>query len=77
MLVPLAGRSGPGETRHGDWLAPRLLPSLLALEIPTTRRQTEDHRGDSRSDPTLSSRESGLGSPEDPRRVVEARVHCL
>jgi putative transposase len=65
MLVPLAKCPGPGETRHRDWLAPRRLPSLLALEIPATRRQTEDQRGNSRSDPTLSSRESGLGSPED------------
>ena len=77
MLVPLAGRPGPGETRHRGRLASRRLPSLLALAIPAARRPTEDYRGDSRSDPTLSAREPGLGSAEDPRRAVEARVRCL
>ena len=64
MLVPLAGCPGPGETRHRDWLAPRRLPSLLALAIPATRRQAEDYRGDSLSDPTLGAREPGLGAPK-------------
>jgi len=45
----------------------------LALVISATRRTTEDHRGDSRSDPTLGARESGMGSPEDPRRASETR----
>jgi putative transposase len=36
----------------------------LALAISATRRTTEDHRGNSRSDPTLGARESRLGSPE-------------
>src|SRR6266496_1892384 len=67
MLVPQAGRPGPGETRDRGRLAPRRLPSLLALAIPAARLPTEDYRGD-------SPREPGLGSPEDPRRVVEARV---
>jgi hypothetical protein len=48
MLVPLAGRPGPGETRHRGRLAPRRLRSLLALAIPATRRGrpkiTEDIR---------------------------------
>jgi hypothetical protein len=67
VLVPLDGRPGPGETRHRGRLASRRLPSLLALAIPATRRTTEDHRGDSRSDPTIGTREPGLGCPEDPR----------
>ena len=64
VLVPLEGRPGPGETRHRDRLAPRRLPSLLALAIPATRRMTEDHRGDSRSDPTIGARELALGAPK-------------
>jgi hypothetical protein len=68
MLVPLAARPGPGETRHRGWLAPRRLPSLLALAIPATRRPTEDYRGDSRSDPTLSAR-TRIG---EPRRSTES-----
>ena len=35
----MAGRPGPGETRHRDWLAPRRLPSLLALAIPVRDSQ--------------------------------------
>jgi hypothetical protein len=36
----------------------------LALTIPATRRPTEDHRGDSCSDPTIGAREPGLGTPK-------------
>jgi hypothetical protein len=63
VLAPLDGRPGPRETRYRDRLAPHRLPVLLALAISATRRTTEDHRGDSRSDPTLGARESGLGEP--------------
>jgi hypothetical protein len=50
-LVPLDGRPTPRETRYRRRLAPRRLPVLLALAIPTARWTTEDHRGDSRSPP--------------------------
>ena len=52
---PPAGRPDRGETRHRGRLAPRRLPFVLALAIPATRRPAEDRRGDSSSDPTLSS----------------------
>ena len=68
------------QTPEGLWVKVMMMfgaPPLLALAIPAARRPTEDHRRDSRSDPTLSAREPGLGSPEDPRRAVEARVRRL
>src|SRR5580698_3390552 len=77
VLVPLGGRPGPGEARHRGRLAPRRLPSLLALAIPATRRTTEDHRGDSHSDPTIGAREPELGSSKDSRRASETRFRCL
>src|SRR5258705_2343528 len=77
VLAPPDGRAGPRETRYRDRLAPHRLPVLLALAISATLRTTEDHRGDSRSDPTLGARESGLGSPEDPRRASETRPRCF
>jgi hypothetical protein len=64
VLVPLYGRPGHREARHRDRLAPRRLPPLLALAIPAAGRPTEDHRGDSRSDPTLGAREPELGAPK-------------
>jgi hypothetical protein len=43
QVAPLGGRPATGEPRHRDRLAPRRVPSLLALAIPATRRTTEDH----------------------------------
>jgi hypothetical protein len=64
------------KTRHRHRLAPRRVPSLLALAIPPAGRPTEGHRGDSRSDPAIGATEPGLGSPENPWRAAEARVLC-
>src|SRR5262249_48045634 len=77
VLGPLDGRPGHRETRHCDRLAPHRLPALLALAIAATRGPAEDHRRNSRSDPTLGAREPGLGSAEDPRRTPETRLGRL
>jgi hypothetical protein len=63
--------------RDRDRLAPRRLPSLLALAIPATRWPTQDHRGDWGSDPSPGAREPGLGSPQDSRRASEAGIRRL
>src|SRR6266545_5621053 len=66
VLVPLDGLPGSREARHRDRLAPRRLPSLLALAISAAGRPSEHHRGDARSDPTLGAREpenQGWGAP--------------
>ena len=64
-LVSLGGCPRHRETRDCDRLASRWLSPLLALAVQATRRQAENHRRNSSSDPTLGGPESGVGSAED------------
>jgi len=77
VLVPLDDVLLLVKAQNRGRLAPRRLPSLLALAIPATRRETKGHRGDSRSDSTICAGESELGSSEDSRRASEARFRRL
>ena len=61
------------QTGDGDPLAPRWVPSLLALEITAVRRSTEDTRRDPPSHSGDERREPTLGSAADPRRAAQAR----
>src|SRR6266516_7481822 len=44
-------------------LASRWLPSVLALEIPVSRRPTKDPCGSARTDPADERRKSAVGAP--------------
>src|SRR5712664_4486579 len=67
---------GGGQPGNGDPLAPRRLPSLLALAIKASRWPAEDvTRG-----PTAHSRnehgEPAMGRAPDPRRTSQGRHRC-
>ncbi len=79
-VVPFGSRR-PGRSDHcqaGNCgpLAPCRLPSLLALEIKTTRWPAEDASGDSPAPPRDQYRESVLGCAADPWRTPQARHRC-
>src|SRR5438132_303830 len=55
-------------------LASRRLPSVLALEIPVSRRPTKDPCGSARTDPADERRKSAVGSAAHPWRAAQARL---
>ena len=67
---------GGDQPRNGDPLAPRRLPSLLALEIKTARWPAKDTGGDSPAHSRDEHREPALGRTADPRRTAQARHRC-
>jgi hypothetical protein len=75
-LILLASSREPRNARYGDPLAPRRLPSLLALEIEIARWSTEDTTGDSPAHSRHEYCEPALGCTADPRRTPHARHRC-
>ena len=65
-----AGRPEDCKAGDVDELAPRRLPSLLALEIPTARWPAEDNGGHSPPDPRDECRKPALGRTADTRRAA-------
>src|SRR5258708_6898971 len=61
---------------HGDPLAPRWVPSLLAPEITTPRWPAKDTGGHSPAHSRHERREPTLGSAADPRRAAQAWHRC-
>src|SRR6195256_5377803 len=71
-----AGRPEDCKVGDVDELAPRRLPSLLALEIPTARWPAEDSCGHPPPYPRDERRKPTLGCTADTRRVAQARHRC-
>ena len=71
-----AGRSEDYKAGDAAALAPRRLPSLLALEIPTARWSADDTGGHSPPHPRDECRKPALGRTPDTRRTAQARHRC-
>jgi len=76
MAPAVLGRPENSQAAHGDPLAPRRVPSLLALEITTARWPAEDTDGHSPAHSRHEHREPALGSTADPRRTAQAWHRC-
>jgi hypothetical protein len=74
--VAPVGRTENSQAADGDPLAPRWVPSLLALEITTARWPAKDTGGHSPAHPGHERREPALGSATDPRRTAQAWHRC-
>src|SRR6516225_4450807 len=70
------GRTENSQTADGDPLAPRWVPSLLALEITTAWWPAKDTGGHSPAHSRHERREPALGSTADPRRTAQAWHRC-
>src|SRR3989442_7527324 len=70
------GRNEHAQAADGDPLAPRRVPSLLALEITTARWSAKDTGGHSPAHSRHECREPALGSTADPRRTAQAWHRC-
>src|SRR6516225_2224198 len=70
------GRTENSQTADGDPLAPRWVPSLLALEISTAWWPAKDTGGHSPAHSRDERREPALGSTADPRRAAQAWHRC-
>ena len=66
-------RSSAGDS---DWLAPRGLPSLLALEIAAMRWTAEKATADTPAHSRHEHRKPTLGCAADPWRTPQARHRC-
>ena len=71
-----AGRSEDYKAGDAAALAPRWVPGLLALEVPTARRSADDTGGDSPPHSRDECRKPALGRTADTRRTAQARHRC-
>ena len=71
-----AGRSEDYKAGDVDTLAPRRLPSLLALEIPPARWPADDTGRHSPSHSRDECRKPALGRSANTRRTAQARHRC-
>ena len=67
---------GGGQPGNSDPLAPRRLPSLLALPIKASRWPAEDVTRDPTAHSRHEHREPAMGRTTDPRRTSQARHRC-
>ena len=71
-LDPLDRGLGHRPAPNGDPLAPRWVPTLLALAIAAPRRPAADRSKTDRLDPASVDREPNVGQPTHPGRVGQA-----
>src|SRR5438445_8696705 len=73
-VAAMVRRAAHRETGNRRPVASSRLSPLLALAIAAPHWPAEDQRGDSDLDPSPGRGECGLGSTEDPRGTLEARL---